>query len=103
MLAQPAYAVEIRAARRQAQMGPHACAGLALLGLDKLKPRSRLLKKHRNYWFYGRVQALEALGRIVEEHGVVAGRMCADEVLARLDDGLDLTTREGAYVLREAA
>jgi hypothetical protein len=29
--------------------------------------------------------------------------MCADAVLARFGDGLDLTTLEGAYVVREAA
>jgi hypothetical protein len=98
----PTNAVEIRAARRQGQMGPHARAGLEVLGLDRLKPKSRLLKRHRFYWFWGRLLALEALGRVVEEHGPVAARMCADAVLARLDEGLDLTTREGAFVVREA-
>jgi hypothetical protein len=99
----PTYAVEIRAARRQGEMGTHARVGLEVLGLDRLKPKSRLLKAHRFYWFYGRILALEALGRVVEEHGSVAARMCADAVLARLDEGLHLTTREGAYVVREAA
>ena len=69
----------------------------------RLNPRSRLLKRHRYYWFRGRILALEALGRVVEEHGSVAARMCADAVLARFGDGLDLTTLEGAYVVREAA
>jgi hypothetical protein len=93
------------ALRPRREPDEHARIGAVVLGLDKLKPRARLKAKKalRYCWFAGRNGALSAIGIIAEEHGPIAARMCADAALSRLAEGLDLTTREAAYVAREAA
>jgi hypothetical protein len=83
----------------------HARLGAETLGIAHLKARARLKQKlaARYGWLAGRTRALEVIGCIARDHGPIAARLAGDAVLARLADGLDLTTREAAYVAREAA
>src|SRR5262245_10855636 len=83
----------------------HALIAMEVLGLDKLKPRARLKAKRvlHYHWFAGRYRALSQVGIVAEAHGTIAARMCADTVLARLNAGINLTTADAAYVVREAS
>jgi hypothetical protein len=83
----------------------YALAGIEVLGLGSLKPRARFSQKRafRYHWFAGRNPSLRAVGLVAEEHGMLLARMAADAVLARVDEGLAPTSREAAWIVREAA
>jgi hypothetical protein len=93
------------ALRPRREPDEHALLGIEVLGLGHLKPRARLKEKRalKYHWFAGRNGALAAVGRVAESDGPIAARMAADAVLSRIDEGLDPTTREAVYIIREAA